>query len=163
MEELVLLGGFIAIAVFGYHVMSKLDNWLGEYRIEKDVHENLSRLQIAISSPDAIPSIIAAINTVGNQYPDVQYRLSFGQENLIIAAFVKGEMDAAIVSSEAEIPSHSQCSSITSFSQPLYISDGTVEVSTLAGSHQEQKIFWKTGDTRPCMLELIRQLGGRQA
>ena len=28
MEAFVLLGGFAAVAVFGYFLMSKLDNWL---------------------------------------------------------------------------------------------------------------------------------------
>ena len=36
MEDFVLLGGFAAIAIFGYYIMAKLDNFLDKVRQENE-------------------------------------------------------------------------------------------------------------------------------
>lgn len=36
MEDIVLLGGFAAIAIFGYYIMVKLDNFLDKVRRENE-------------------------------------------------------------------------------------------------------------------------------
>ena len=39
MEALVLVGGFAAVFVFGYFLMSNLDDWLAEPRSREDRQE----------------------------------------------------------------------------------------------------------------------------
>lgn len=80
MEALVLVGGFAAVFVFGYFLMSKLDDWLAEPRSREDRPRTEPQLRIAASQLDSVPAISAALKELGRQRPGLRCALILGEE-----------------------------------------------------------------------------------
>lgn len=83
MEALVLVGGFAAVFVFGYFLMSKLDDWLAEPRSREDRPRTEPQLRIAASQLDSVPAISAALKELGRQRPGLRCALILGEEQEI--------------------------------------------------------------------------------
>ena len=160
MEALVLVGGFAAVFVFGYFLMSKLDDWLAEPRSREDRPRTEPQLRIAAYQLDSVPAISAALKELGRQRPGLRCALILGEEQEIAGALARGSVDLALVSDHTAIPSV-QYRDITLYPQAVKLSDGAVEVSALGQGSVRQRLLWHNGEIRPDTLELIRRLCGQ--
>lgn len=160
MEALVLMGGFAAIGVLGYFLMSKLDNWLAALQKNEESLDQIPPIKIATSQPDSIPGITAALKELSLQYPDFRCTLLLGQEQEIANALACGSVDMAILSDHTAMSSM-RCQDISMDPQPVSILDGMVEMRPLNRSAAHQRLLWKTNESRPDTLELICQLCGQ--
>lgn len=160
MEGAVLLGSFAAIAVFGYYLISRLDRFLEEFAAEKQ--GEAARLNVAVSSLNALPSVSNALKDITARHPDARCSLSLGREQDVIASFDAGEADVAIVSAEAEsgIPARWKCVALPP--QAALVGRGAVEIRTMEKAPGPQKVLWKSGDPHSLALEFICQLCGQR-
>lgn len=161
MEAFVLLGGFAAVAVFGYFLMSKLDNWLATLQNSENDPDVISEIRIATSQLDSVPSVSAILKELSCQYPELHSTLVLGQEQELTNAFARGSVDLVIVSVHTTI-SLARRQNIALPTQPVDIADGTVELRMLEQDSTHQQLLWKNGESRPYMLELIHRLCGQQ-
>lgn len=165
MEDFVLLGSFAAIAIFGYYIMAKLDNFLDSVRQENEEQEQTACFHIATSCFNAIPAVSNILKDINDRYPDVHCNLSVGHEQEVIKSFDSGDVDVAIISadSEAENETMAQWKCITLNPQSVSIDNGIVEVETVEKNPQHQKVLWKSSDNQPLVLNFIHHLCGRKS
>ena len=162
MEAFILLGGFAAMVVFGYCIMSRLDNFLKAVQQENERRDEASCLHIATSSLDAVPEILRILKDMSGRYPDARCSISFGQESEVIQAVDTGAADAAILPADAASGIQAQWKCFALNRQPFSIGGGTVEIRSLQGSPRFQKILWKNTDPHALVSEFIQQLCGQQ-
>ena len=98
MEAFVLLGGFAAVAVFGYFLMSKLDNWLAPLQNSENDPDAISEIRIGTSQLDSVPGVPAILKELSCQYPELHSSLVLGQEQELTHALARGSVDLVIVS-----------------------------------------------------------------
>ena len=103
MEGLVLLGGFLGFGLFGYYVVSRLDTFLEALRAGQvpDRREERYHLNVATSSPCAVPVVLGTLRDMEERYPHLRCTLSVGEENELLQALSAGTVDIVIVSAEA--------------------------------------------------------------
>ena len=162
MEDIVLLGGFAAIAVFGYFLMARLDHFLDQARQEGNAQEETVHLNIAVSCLAAIPSVSHILEDIRHRYPHVQCSLSVGQDQDVIQSFDGGTADVAIVSAGAKSEAQAQWVWITLAPQPFCTDRGNIEINTIVQNSQRQKVLWKSDDSRSPVSEFIHQLRRQQ-
>lgn len=162
MEAFILLGGFAVMAVFGYYIMSRLDNFLDTVQKENERQDERLCLCIATASPDAIPTVSNILKEIRNRYPDVQCRISFGEESAVLRAVEAGTADVAILSAEASDSIQAQWKCISLDQRPFFVDNGTVEIRSIEERPRLQKILWKSADPHFLVLEFIQQLCGQQ-
>ena len=71
MEVLVLLGGFAAVFVCGYVLMSKLDDWLAAPQNKEEHPGAGTHVRVATSRLDFVPVVSAALKELSSQHPDL--------------------------------------------------------------------------------------------
>ena len=108
MEDVVLLGGFAAIAIFGYYIMAKLDNFLDKVRQENEEQAQTTCLNIATSCVNVIPAVSNILKDINHLHPDVHCNLSVGHEQDVIKSFDCGDADVVIISADSDTD-HSRC------------------------------------------------------
>ena len=165
MEDLVLLGGFAAIAVLGYYSMARLDRFLDKVRQENEEQEQTTCLNIATSCFSAIPAVSDILKDINHLYPSVHCSLSVGQEQEVIKSFDSGDADVAIISADSETESRTlaQWEWITLDPQSFSIDNGIVEVNTVEEGSQHQKVLWKSCDNASMVIHFVHRLCGQQA
>jgi len=145
-EVLVLLGGFAAIFVCGYILMSKLDDWLAAPQNKEEHPGAGTHVRVATSRLDFVPVVSAALKELSSQH--------------LTGALACGSVDLALVSDHTAMSSV-QYRDITLQPQSVDILDGTVEVSVLDQSSVHQRLLWHNGESRPYILKLIHLLCGQ--
>lgn len=158
MEDIVLLGGFIAIAIFGYYIMGKLDDFLEDVRKQNESHAQAFQLNIAASTINVIPSVTNALNDIRDQYPEAKCSLVVGEEQEVIRSFDCGKVDVAIVSDEAEDSIAEQSESIDLKLQAFSVDGIVVEVRNNQMPQKKQKVLWKSGGGHSLVSEFIKRL-----
>ena len=160
MEDVVLLGGFAAIAAFGYYIMARLDRFLDKARQENGEPEQAVCFNIATSCVNTIPAVSNILKDMNHLYPHVHCNLSVGREQDVIKSFEHGDADAAIISADFNVESErpAQWNYITLNPQPFSLNNGTVEVETIEKTPQQQKVLWKSSDNQSLTLHFIHQL-----
>lgn len=162
MKAFILLGGFAAMAVFGYFIMSGLDNFLNAVQKESAGQDERLRLRIATASLDAMPAVSRILKELRERYPSARCSISFGQESEVIRAVDTGVADVAILPAEAADNIQAQWMCISLDRQPFSLDDGTVEIRSIQERPQLQKILWKNADPHFLLSEFIQQLCGQQ-
>lgn len=165
MEDVVLLGGFEAIAIFGYYIMAKLDNFLDKVRQENEEQAQTTCLNIATSCVNVIPAVSNILKDINHLYPDVHCNLSVGHEQDVIKSFDCGDADVVIISADSDVESErlARWKCITLNPQSFSINNGIVDVKTVEKSPQHQKVLWKGSDNQSLVLHFIHQLCGQRS
>lgn len=163
MEDAALLGVFAIIVLFGYVIMARLDRFFGKVRQGDGARRQADRFRIATSCLQAIPAISNALQEFERLYPDVQCRVSVGQEREVIEALERGEADVAIIAadSDAARQTEPQWSCITLNPRPFFTEAGRVEVEALGEPPRGQKALWRGNDTQALAVNFLRQLCGQ--
>ena len=145
MEDVVLLGGCAAIAIFGYYIMAKLDNFLDKIRQENEEQAQTTCLNIATSCVNVIPAVSNILKDINHLHPDVHCNLSVGHEQDVIKSFDCGDADVVIISADSDVESErlARWKCITLNPQSFSIDNGIVDVKTVEKNPQHQKVLWK--------------------
>ena len=159
MKELVLLGSFAVIAIYGYCAMSKLDLFLEELRAQKREDPGRRvRLNIATSSLNAVPSVWKILKDIRRRHPGAQCSLSVGLEREVLKSLDSGESDVAIVSPDSESGPLAQWKRVSMAPQSCSAEDGSVSVESLDKQPQGQKVLWKRDSAQSLALEFVHRL-----
>lgn len=161
MKELILLGGFAAIAIFGYYIMSRLDDFLSAVQKENEQQDETLYLSIATSSLDAVPEILRILKDMSGRYPNVQCRVSIGQEEKVVQAFQAGSADVAVLPAEAVSDIQAQWECISLKPQPLILDHGMVEMKSIQSEPHLQKIIWENNHDHFLVSEFLHQFCGQ--
>lgn len=161
MKELILLGGFAAIAVFGYYIMSRLDGFLNAVQKETERQEETPYLSIATSSLDAVPEVLHILEEISLRYPEVRCSISIGQAEEVVRALDAGSADVAVLPAEAASGIQAQWECISLNPQSLFLDHGMVEMEPMQKAPQLQKILWKNDHAQLWVSEFLSQLCGQ--
>lgn len=161
MKELILLGGFAAIAVFGYYIMSRLDGFLNAVQKETERQEETPYLSIATSSLDAVPEVLHILEEISLRYPEVRCSISIGQAEEVVRALDAGSADVAVLPAEAASGIQAQWECISLNPQSLFLDHGMVEMKPMQKAPQLQKILWKNDHAQLWVSEFLSQLCGQ--
>lgn len=161
MKELILLGGFAAIAVFGYYIMSRLDGFLNAVQKETERQEKTPYLSIATSSLDAVPEVLHILEEISLRYPEVRCSISIGQAEEVVRALDAGSADVAVLPAEAASSIQAQWECISLNPQSLFLDHGMVEMKPMQKAPQLQKILWKNDHAQLWVSEFLSQLCGQ--
>ena len=164
MEDFVLLGSFAAIAIFGYCLMARLDDFLDKVRQENKEREQPSCLNIATSCLNAIPAVSNILKDINNLYPNAHCSLSVGHEREVISSFDRGDAHVAIISADFDIENKTpvQWEYIALNPQPFSVDNGIVEIKPVEKNLQRQKILWRSGDNQSLVRYFIHHLCGQR-
>lgn len=165
MEDFVLLGGFAAIAIFGYYIMARLDHFLNKNRQENEEQGRTTCFNIVTSCVNVIPAVSNVLKDINYLYPNVHCKLSVGHEQEVIKSFDRGDADVAIISADSNLESErpAQWKCITLYPQSFSIDNGTIKVKTVENNPQHQKVLWKSSDNQSLVLYFIHQLCGQRS
>lgn len=165
MEDVVLLGGFAAIAIFGYYIMAKLDNFLDKVRQENEKRAQTTSLNIATSCINVIPTVSNILKEINHLYPYVHCNLSVGREQEVINSFDRGDADVVIISADSDVESErlARWKCITLNPQSFSIDNGIVDVKTVEKNPQHQKVLWQGSDNQSLVRHFIHQLCGQRS
>lgn len=161
MKEFILLGGFAAIAIFGYYIMSRLDDFLNAAQKENERQEETPYLSIATSSLDAVPEVLHILEEISRRYPEVRCSVSVGQEEEVVQALDAGRADVAVLPAEAASGIQAQWECISLDPQSLFLDHGMVEMKPIQKAPQLQKILWKNDHAQLWVSEFLSQLCGQ--
>lgn len=164
MEDIILLGSFAAIAVFGYFLMAKVDHFLDTIQQEDREPEPIICFHIATSCFSAIPAVSNIVEDIHHRYPNVHCKLSVGYEQEVIKSFACGEADVAIISadSDAESQTLAQWKRIALNPKPFCLDNGIIKVNTVGKEAKYQKVLWKRRQNEFLVIYFIHRLCGRQ-
>lgn len=162
-KDVVLLGGFVAIAIFGYYSVAKLDHFLNKIRREDQEQAQAACLNIATSCVNVIPAVSNILNDINHSYPNVHCNLSVGHEQDVIKSFDCGDADVVIISAGSNVESKrlARWKCITLNPQSFSINNGIIDVKTVEKNPQDQKVLWKGSNNRSLVLHFIHQLCGQ--
>ena len=161
MKELILLGGFAAIAIFGYYIMSRLDDFLNAVQKEAERQEETPYLSIATSSLDAVPEVLHILEEISLRYPEVRCSIAIGQAEEVVQALDAGSADVAVLPAEAASSIQAQWECISLNPQSLFLDHGMVEMKPIQKAPQLQKILWKNDHAHFWVSEFLYRLCGQ--
>ena len=164
LEDFVSLGGFAAIAIFGYCIMAKLDHFLDKVRQENEERARTTCFNIATSCVNVIPAVSNILKDINHLYPNAHCNLFVGREQEVIKSFDRGDADVAIISVDSDVESErpAQWDYITLNLQPFSLDNETVAVETIEKAPQQQKVLWRNSDNQSLVLNFIDRLCGQR-
>lgn len=165
-EAVVLLGGFLAFAAFGYYAVSKLGDFLDQNQTDQDVEydqlEEQGELNIAAASPWAMQVGVNVLKDMKKEHPYLHCTLSMGEEPELLHALGAGDVDIVILYSKAERNKAVRQREVTLPAQPFINEDG-VKITPIHPAMQSQFVAWNNQDRRPFILEFVQKLCGQGA
>ena len=92
MKDLFLIPIMLAVFVFGYFVMAKIDSFIEENRrlIHAENRQNRAHIRIAAESPMLLDSIAVQLTSYSRANPFVEFFLSSGKAELILQKLMDG-------------------------------------------------------------------------
>lgn len=165
-KELVLLGGWLAFAAFGYYAVSQLGDFLEQCQAEGeaayDLPEEQGDLNIAAASPWAMQAGSQVLKAMQREHPYLHCTLSMGEEPELLDALGTGDVDIVILYSKAAQHKGVRQRKITLPARPFVNEDG-VKITPIHSATQSQFVAWNNRDRRPVILEFVEKLCGQGA
>lgn len=165
-EGLVLMGGFLAFAAFGYYAISKLGDFLDQSRADGaeayDPQPVQGELNIAAASLCAMQVGSKVLKDMEKEHPNLHCTLSVGEEPELMHALGTGNVDIVILYSKAGRNKAIRQREVRLQAQPFRNENG-VEITPIHPAVQSQFVVWNHQDCRPFILEFVQKLCGQGA
>ncbi|WP_195556406.1 hypothetical protein [Anaerotruncus colihominis] len=158
--EIVLLAGFLSVAVFLYYLMSRLDNDLGRIRSSTEKTERC-HLMIAVSSLYAIQFVLDTYNDIKRDYPNLEVTIVFGQQQEILEYLACGKADLAVVSAETRTCLCLETAFVKFEPRTLRLDESGVLLQPIDHMMHKQALVWSKETPSPLVPEFIRRVGVR--
>ena len=102
MKDLFLIPIMLAVFVFGYFVMAKIDSFIEENRrlIHAENRQNRAHIRIAAESPMLLDSIAVQLTAYSRANPFVEFFLSSGKAERVLQKLIDGTLDIAILAED---------------------------------------------------------------
>ena len=95
MKDFVLLIVVLAVFIYGYFIMEKLDKFLEENQSQKLISD--SKLRIGFETPAIIDSIADILEQFSSEYPDYELNLFYGSASEIINGLGNNKLDFGFI------------------------------------------------------------------
>lgn len=165
-EGLVLIGGFLAFAAFGYYAISKLGDFLNQNQADGAgvyaLQEEQGELNIAAESLCAMQVGSEVLKDMEKAHPNLHCTLSVGEERELLHALGAGNVDIVILYSKADRNKAIRQREVRLQAQPFRNENG-VEITPIHPAMQSQFVVWNDQDCRPFILEFVQKLCGQGA
>lgn len=165
-EGLVLIGGFLAVAAYGYYAISKLEDVLNHnsayLEAEYDQKEQQDDLNIAAANLCTMQVGAQVLKDMKNQHPNLHCTFSMGEEPELLHALRTGNVDVVIMHSKAENDKAVRQQKVMLQAQSFTNEDG-VTITPIDTTLQSQFVVRKNQDHRPFTTEFVQKLCGRGA
>lgn len=165
-EGIVLLGGFLAFAAFGYCAISKLWDFLDHNNAYMDIgydqQEEQGELNIAAASLCAMQMGSRVLKDMKKEHPNLHCTLSMGEEPELLHALGAGNVDIVILHSKAERNNAVRQREVMLRVQPFVNEDG-VKITPIHPAMESQFVAWNNQDRRPFIMEFVQKLCGQGA
>lgn len=158
--EIVLLAGFLSVAVFLYYLMSRLDNDLGRIRSSTEKTERC-HLMIAVSSLYAIQFVLDTYSDIKRDYPNLEVTIVFGQQQEILRYLACGKADLAVVSAETRTDLCLETAFVKFEPRTLRLEESGVLLQPIDQMMHKQALVWSKEAPSPLVPEFIRRVGVR--
>lgn len=164
-EGLVLVGGFLAFAAFGYYAISKLGDFLDNNRayIDADYAQPNEQedLNIAATSFWAIQAGVNVLKDMKTRHPDLRCTFSLGEETELLHALDNGNVDIVIMPAKVENNKTIQQRKVIVQVQPFVNEDG-ITIVPASTDIQHQVIAWENQSCNPFVKEFVEMFCRRE-
>lgn len=157
MENAVLLGCFIVIALLGFFCMKKIDVFLYNMQKETEQRQQTYSLRVAISDLYPAYSVSNTLAEMQERYPDLRYTLSVGQDDELLQYFDENNTDVIIVSPDIDSSKY-PCKCASFESCPLKLNECSITLVPISAEKQQRKIFWQNCKSHPLVPEFVNLL-----
>lgn len=158
--EIVLLAGFLSVAVFLYYLMSRLDNDLGRIRSKDRINGTLSFDDRGFK-PLCDPVCIGYIQRYKRDYPNLEVTIVFGQQQEILEYLACGKADLAVVSAETQTGLCLETAFVKFEPRTLRLDESGVLLQPIDQMMHKQALVWSKEAPSPLVPEFIRRVGVR--
>lgn len=158
--EIVLLAGFLSVAVFLYYLMSRLDSDLGRIRSSTEKTDRC-HLMIAVSSLYAIQFVLDTYSDIKRDYPNLEVTIVFGQQQEILRYLACGKADLAVVSAETRTDLCLETAFVKFEPRTLRLEESGVLLQPIDQMMHKQALVWSKEAPSPLVPEFIRRVGVR--
>lgn len=165
-EGLILLGGFLAFAAFGYYAVSRLGDFLDQNQADSqeefDQQGEQGELNIAAASLCAVQAGSEVLKDMNEEHPNLHCTLFMGEESALLHALGAGNVDIVILYSKAGQNKAVRQREIILRAQPFINEDG-VKITPIHPARLRQFVVWNNQDRRPFVAEFVQKLCGQSA
>ena len=158
--EIVLLAGFLSVAVFLYYLMSRLDSDLSRIRSSTEKTDRC-HLMIAVSSLYAIQFVLDTYSDIKRDYPNLEVTIVFGQQQEILRYLACGKADLAVVSAETRTDLCLETAFVKFEPRTLRLEESGVLLQPIDQMMHKQALVWSKEAPSPLVPEFIRRVGVR--
>lgn len=162
MRDLLLLAGVIAICVYGYFVMDRLDRFLAHnsHVLAIPQRSGGERLYIGFSQPLSANGLSELLEQYSLKYPDVSVTLFTGSNEELIKKLSQDELDLIFLPESIENPSkaHYDSRRILLHCAPLVTSRGGLPIEPISEAAMPQHIFCRRTPKSPSVRRFIECL-----
>lgn len=148
MKELFLIPVLLAVFVFGYYVMAKLDYFMEESQhfIANENRVGQGKVRIAAENPMLLDAVAPALERCSDADPHLAFFLSSGRADRILEKLLKEQVDIILLDDADDVRTDGACASLRI---PRGKGGSTVTVLGLPVEPAEEETFlrvmWKKG------------------
>lgn len=162
MQDAILLISTLAVFIFGYFLMKKLDAFLESARMEEksapDCGEN--SLRIGFSNLFMAESISSFLEAYGKRHPNASVRIFSGEEHELCISLETHELDMILLPENSVLPEKTCCHAQKQFLgfTPAVMKYAGLSIEPITQDQIVQQAVWRDRDNSPVMDSLIEHL-----
>ena len=143
MKDFVLLIVVLAVFIYGYFIMEKLDKFLEENQSQKLISD--SKLRIGFETPAIIDSIADLLEQFSSEYPNYELDLFYGSVSEIINGLGNNKLDFGfIIENSNDILKDEYCSLSLQIKQSVINPDSAdIAVHPINTIEKPARVIWQ--------------------
>ena len=147
MQDFLLLVSVLAIFIFGWFLMKKLDAFLDENRKvqEEQLEKGGNALRIGFANPLVADSISDVLEQYSRQYPEFSVCLFHGNAEDLLKKVALHKLDIVFLPEQADIPSDKDYNrkKVILASTPVIMKYGGLPIEPIADGNIYENIVWR--------------------
>lgn len=162
MKDLIMIALMLAIFIFGYYIMKRLDDFFDESqrKILDEQIGNKHLIQIAAETPMLLDSVSDALKSSSYSDPDIEFAVSSGSVRLILQKLNEGAVDLVLLRENTTSDQHTDFGHIAIPYCTGSVISGTIglPVSDL-DTHTNVYVLWnrrRSCRARDCLLSAMQ-------
>lgn len=159
MRDAVLLGCTIAVFIYGYFLMKRLDAFLENNRNGQDHSpgDDENSLRIGLSDPLAADGLSDVLETYGKQHPDVAVHMFSGEAGELCKKLETHKLDMIFLPKDTIISEKARYHAQTLLLRctPVIMKYAGLPIEPITRKHITQKALWRDSETSPAVKSFV--------
>lgn len=163
MQDFLLLVSVLAIFIFGWFLMKKLDDFLDENRkVQKEqLEKGGNALRIGFANPLVADSISDVLEQYSRLYPEFSVRLFHGNAEDLLKKVALNKLDIIFLPEQVDIPSDKDYNrkKVMLTSTPVIMKYGGLPIEPIVDGNVLQNIVWiekNKASAVECFIEYVQ-------